>query len=152
MSGRIDVHSHLLPGIDDGCQTLADSLRCAGALVAAGYSQVFCTPHIWPSFPRQSVATIRQWTGELQAELDREGIALKLHAGGEIGLRADLREKLPPERLLTFGLGNRHCLVDIWADALPPFFAPTVQWLQSRGLTVILAHPERMKAVQDQPD
>jgi len=152
MSGRIDVHSHLLPGVDDGCQTLEDSLRCARALVAAGYSHCFCTPHIWPSFPKQSVATITQWVADLQAELDRKGIALRLFPGGEIGLRADLNAKLPPDRLLTFGLANRYCLVDIWADTLPEFFAPTVKWLQGKGLTVILAHPERMKAVQDQPE
>jgi tyrosine-protein phosphatase YwqE len=50
------------------------------------------------------------------------------------------------------GLANRYILTDIWADELPEFFEPTVRWLQAMNLTVILAHPERCRAVQDHPE
>jgi protein-tyrosine phosphatase len=59
---------------------------------------------------------------------------------------------LTDEFLITYGLAERYILADIWAATLPPFFEPTVRWLQSRGYTVILAHPERMRAVQDKPN
>jgi tyrosine-protein phosphatase YwqE len=49
------------------------------------------------------------------------------------------------------GLGGKYILVDMWADRIPDFFEPTVRWLQGMGLTVVLAHPERMRAVQDDP-
>ncbi len=150
MTGRIDVHSHLLPGLDDGCQTLEESLNCARVLVREGYTHSFCTPHIWPSFPQNTIGNIRQHVANLQTSLDEAGIALKLFPGGEINLRADTAATLP-DALVSYAMGRRFVLIDLWADQLPPFVAPAVEWLQSQGVTVILAHPERMRAVQNDP-
>jgi protein-tyrosine phosphatase len=147
-TGRIDVHSHLLPGVDDGCETAEESLACARELVAAGYTHSFCTPHVLPGFDNQTNSTVAQWTGALQMRLAAARIPLTLMPGGEINLWPDLRQSLPADRLATYGGMGRHCLVDLWADRLPEFFEPTVRWLIGKGLTVILAHPERMKAVQ----
>jgi hypothetical protein len=47
MIQRIDVHSHLLPGVDDGCRDVAESVACARLMVDAGYTHSYCTPHIW---------------------------------------------------------------------------------------------------------
>lgn len=149
--GRIDVHSHLLPGIDDGCPTLDESLACAKRLVREGYTHSFCTPHIWPNLPHNTVANIRRRTSELQAALDEAKIPLHLMPGGELNLRPEIVET-PPEQIPTYGMARRYCLFDIWADRLPGFFWPAVQWLQSLGLKVIIAHPERMRAVQENPD
>lgn len=149
--GRIDVHSHLLPGIDDGCESVAESLACAAALVKAGYAHSFCTPHIWPTFPDNTIERIPQWTQALQQQLDAANIPLRLTPGGEINLRAEIME-IPEEQVVTYGMKRKHVLIDLWADRLPPFFKPGIQRLQSMGLTVILAHPERMRLVQDQPE
>ena len=148
--GRIDVHSHLLPGIDDGCSSLEDSLACARLMVEAGYTHVFCTPHIWPNLPDNRPANIVARTLELQGSLDRAGIPLKLLFGGELNLRADLATT-PIDQIPTYGMAGKYCLFDIWVDRLPSFFWPTVEWLQAQNLTVVLAHPERMRAVQEEP-
>ena len=149
MTGRIDVHSHLLPGVDDGCASLEESLKCARRMVAAGYTHSFCTPHYWPNL-KTSVATIARWTMELQAALDVAAIPLLLTPGAEISLRPGL-SRTAPEEIISYGLARRHVLIDLWADELPWFFEPEVKWLQSLGMTVILAHPERMRAVQSEP-
>ena len=60
-TGRIDVHSHLLPNVDDGCSSLAESLECARRMVQAGYTHCFCTPHYWPSLAT-SATNVRKWT------------------------------------------------------------------------------------------
>ena len=117
-----------------------------------GYTHSFCTPHIWPSLPGNSIELITQWTEQLQKELDRAGIPLKLLPGGEVGLRMDLDSTLPATHLATYGMRNKHVLIDLWADRLPEFFEPQVRKLQAKGLTVILAHPERMRAIQDEPE
>lgn len=148
--GRVDVHSHLLPGIDDGCQTVEESLACARVLVEQGYTHSFCTPHIWPNLPENTPANIRRRVGELQAALDAASIALQLLPGGELNLREDTLGTLP-EALVSYDMAGRFVLMDLWAEQIPPFFAPNVRWLQSRGTTVILAHPERMRAVQIDP-
>ena len=151
MTGRIDVHSHLLPGIDDGCKTIEESLACARMMVEAGYTHSFCTPHIWPGYSN-TIKSIPQMVTTLQGELDSAGIPLKLIPGGEINLRPDYMSATPPNEVVTYALNGRYVLFDIWCDKLPEHVAPSVEWLQSLGLTVILAHPERMRAVQDEPE
>jgi protein-tyrosine phosphatase len=148
--GRVDVHSHLLPCVDDGCQSLEDSLACARVLVEQGYTHSFCTPHVWPSLPHNTPGNIRRRVGELQAALDAASVPLRLFPGGELNLREDTPGTLP-ESLVSYDMAGRFVLMDLWAEKIPPFFAPSVRWLQSQGATVILAHPERMRAVQVDP-
>jgi len=147
--GRIDVHSHLLPGVDDGCKTVEESIACARVLVANGYTHAFCTPHIWAKYTGVSRTSVPRWCAALQTELDRAEVPLKLMPGGELNLFAGVN-RFPVEDIVPLGLGN-HMLVDIWAATLPDFFEESIQWLQGLGLSVILAHPERMRAVQDDP-
>ena len=90
-------------------------------------------------------------TGALQTELDNQHIALKLFPGGENNIQPDLIQT-SSDAVVTFGMNRKFVLIDLWADKLPTFFASNVKWLQSLGLTVILAHPERMRAVQDDPE
>ena len=149
-TGRIDVHSHLLPGLDDGCRNVQESIACARLMVEAGYTHSFCTPHIWPTLPKNTVADIPKYTAQLQAALVEAGIPLRLIPGGEINLRADT-PWTQLEALVSFGMARKFALIDLWCDKLPPFFEPGVKWFQAHGIKVILAHPERMEAVQRDP-
>jgi protein-tyrosine phosphatase len=150
-TGRIDVHSHLLPGCDDGCRTLEESIECAKMMVAAGYTHSFCTPHVWPNLPGNSAEKIPQQVAVLQAALNGAGVPLKLIPGGEINLRADT-PFTAVEKLVSFGMLRRFVLIDLWADKLPPFFGPAIKWFRALGIQPVLAHPERMEAVQRQPE
>jgi protein-tyrosine phosphatase len=149
--GRIDVHCHLLPGIDDGCQTPAESIACAAALVAAGYTHSFCTPHIWPSVPHNTVANIPNYVAQLQERFDDANVPLKLLSGGELNLRPGFTDTAPAE-IVSYGMARKYVLIDFWSDRLPENFEPSMRWLQSLGMTVVLAHPERIRAIQDKPD
>ena len=115
-----------------------------------GYSHCFCTPHIWPNLPTNTIANSVRWTDELQQKLDEAQIPLRLMPGGELNLRPELAEESPAD-VVTYGMQRRHVLVDLWADELPSHFERDIRWLQWLGLTVILAHPERMRAVQSEP-
>ena len=149
--GRIDVHAHLLPACDDGCPTVEDSLTCARAFVAQGYSHCFCTPHVWSNLPHNNPPDIARRVRELQVRLDQAGVALTLLPGGEINLTPNYPLTTAAEDVVTYGMRRRHVLIDLWADRLPPHFDPAIRWFQGMGLTVVLAHPERMRAVQDDP-
>jgi protein-tyrosine phosphatase len=148
--GRIDVHSHLLPGIDDGCKTVEESVTCARALVSAGYTHAFCTPHIWPTYKGVSRVSVPRWCKKLQAEFEMADVPLALLPGGEMNIYPGV-ERTPLEEVIPLALG-KYILVDMWAEKVPDFFEPAIRWLQGMGLTIILAHPERMRAVQDRPD
>src|SRR4051812_14404445 len=150
MTRRIDVHAHLLPGIDDGCKTVDESLSCARILVQNGYTHCFCTPHVWPNLPSNNIGQIAALTAVLQGELDAGDIPLKLIPGGEINLRPEVLN-IAADEIVTYAMHRKFILIDMWAEKLPEFFLPSIKWLQSLGLTVILAHPERMRAVQDDP-
>src|SRR6476620_5485780 len=148
-TGRIDVHSHLIPTVDDGCKNLEQSVECARMLVGAGYTHVFCTPHVWPGYPDVKRDNVVRWTGLLQEELDFAKVPLKLLPGGELNINPGVIE-MDEDKVISMGLGGKYILVDIWCDRLPEYFEPTMRWLQERGLTVILAHPERCRAIQDE--
>jgi protein-tyrosine phosphatase len=150
-TGRIDVHSHLLPGVDDGCKTVQESVQCARLMVAAGYTHSFCTPHVWPHLTGNTVRNIPLQTARLQEALDLAGVRLKLVPGGELNLRPDTPETTE-DSVVSYGMRRQYVLVDLWADTLPAFFDRGVRWLQAQGVKVILAHPERMTAVQNQPE
>ncbi len=150
MHGSIDIHNHLLPGVDDGCQSIAESLECANALVEAGFTHAFCTPHIWRSLPGNSPDRIPEMVQQLQQACDDANIRIRLFAGGEINLHANVREQLERGIMTFAGLG-KFALMDLWADRLEPWLDETIRWMQSTGLKLILAHPERMRAIQDDP-
>ena len=150
-TGRIDVHSHLLPTLDDGCRSVEESIACARMMVEAGYTHSFCTPHVWPNLPNNTVLNIPAYTAALQRVLHEAGVALRLIPGGEINLRPDTPETAV-DALVSYGMMRKFVLIDLWCETLPPFFEPAVRWLQERGVKVILAHPERMEAVQKDPD
>ncbi|MDB5297845.1 MAG: hypothetical protein JWO31_3828 [Phycisphaerales bacterium] len=148
--GRIDVHAHLLPDVDDGCKTVEDSIACARRMVEAGYAHLFCTPHVWPSLPHNSADEIPGRVADLQAMLDAVGVPLTLHPGGEMNLRPETVDD-PADAVVSYGMRGKVVLFDLWADRLPDFFRPAVRHLQSGGVTCVLAHPERMRAVQLDP-
>jgi len=150
MTGRIDIHSHLLPGVDDGCPTVEESIACARLLGRMGYTHAFCTPHIWPSFPHNNVNLIPQRTADLQARFDAAGVHMKLLPGGELSLRPEMLA-LPLDQLVTFNMAGHYALMDFWAESLPDSFWPVARQVQSLGVTLIIAHPERIRAIHADP-
>ncbi len=137
----IDLHCHILPGIDDGPEELAGSLEMARRHVAAGVETVVATPHV--SWDHSNTAEqIAQRTAELQRALRAEGIPLTVLPGAEVALTRAI--ELPPEELRALTLGGGPWLLleaPIALDA--PGTDGLVGIVQSRGVRVLLAHPER---------
>src|SRR5437868_12545978 len=118
--GRIDVHSHLLPGIDDGCASLQESIACARRLVNAGYTHSFCTPHVWPNLPENNPIEIPGRVILLQNALIEAQIPLTLIPGGEINLRL-MPDDIPADQVVTFAMQRKFALIDLWADRIPDY-------------------------------
>jgi protein-tyrosine phosphatase len=154
VTGRVDVHTHLLPGVDDGCATVAESIECGRALVAAGYSHAYCTPHVWPNLPENNAREIGGRVAALQGEFDGAGVALKLLPGGEHNLLSawpGLAETARGE-IVTYGLLGRYLLFDFWCDTAEMVrqrIEPAARYLREQGFELILAHPERIEALQN---
>ncbi|MGD1276172.1 MAG: CpsB/CapC family capsule biosynthesis tyrosine phosphatase [Tepidisphaeraceae bacterium] len=153
-SGRIDVHSHILPGVDDGCADVPQALACVAALVENGYTHAFCTPHVWPTLLKNNVTTIRAATADLQRHVDAAQLPLSLLPGGEMNLLDAWPgiSALPDDQIVTYGLAGKHALFDFWADAYADCrmeLEAAIGHLSGRGLKPILAHPERIGAMRD---
>lgn len=147
---RIDVHSHLLPGVDDGCADNAEAIECARRMVAAGYSHICCTPHLIPEMQNWASGNAAK-VARLQSAMDAAGVPVTLIPGGEINIGRmwpAIRE-VDPLEIPTYGNARRFVLLDFWAEALPVGFEDAIRYLQGLNLTVILAHPERVGAFHE---
>ena len=152
--GLIDVHCHLLPGLDDGCRNLRESLECARRLVAAGFTHAFCTPQVGQDLPHNNLENVQRAVTELQAALDAGGIPLVLFPGGDMRLGREALDA-PPDDLLLMNLGEsrggRFILFDAPGADWPDYLDPTVMRLTQLGITPIMAHPERSEFFYDDP-
>lgn len=148
----IDLHSHILPGLDDGAATLDDALGIAEAAVADGIRVVAATPHVRAADYPTSAEQMERQLDALQRELREAAVPLKLLPGGEIAL--DRLPELGDEELRRFGLaGNpRYLLLEAPYFGWPLGIEDTLFQLRLRGFTTVLAHPERNGEVQASPE
>ncbi|WP_332748250.1 tyrosine-protein phosphatase [Hydrogenophaga sp.] len=143
----IDLHCHILPGIDDGAKTMDESLQMARIAVADGIHTLACTPHIYPGMYMNDGPGIAHACARLQAELDRHGIALKLVVGADVHLVPGLIEGLKNGRVPTLH-GSRYFLLEPSHTMPPPHLEASVFNLIVAGYTPIITHPERLTWVE----
>jgi protein-tyrosine phosphatase len=145
----IDLHSHVLPGIDDGPETIEGALALARAAVAAGTRTIVATPHVSWRYPN-TAEVILPLAQQLRERLAAEGLDLELRSGAEIAMTRI--GEVPPEELPRLSLGGGPWLL------IEPPFAPvasgiekTLKELQRRGHRILLAHPERCPTFHRDP-
>lgn len=143
-SGRIDLHSHILPGIDDGCPTWSDSLKCVRELKARGFIGTICTPHIiQDQFPDNVPERISGWVADLRERLHEAGIEYQLWEGGEVRIAPGILQWFDRIGIPTLG-PSKFVLTDWWERAWPDYGYRLFEDLIDAGYQPILAHPERM--------
>jgi protein-tyrosine phosphatase len=143
----IDLHCHILPGLDDGAADLSVSLEMARASVADGVTVLACTPHILPGLYHNSGPQIRQATLELQEALDNEGIPLRLVTGADVHIVPDFAAGLRSGRLLSLA-DTRYALVEPPHHVAPPRLEEFFFSLLAAGYVPILTHPERLSWIE----
>jgi protein-tyrosine phosphatase len=142
----IDLHCHILPGIDDGAADLSVSLAMAKASVEQGVTVIACTPHILPGLYHNSGPAIREATQQLQAILDQKGIPLRLATGADVHMAPDFIAGLRSGRLLSIA-DSRYVLVEPPHHSVPPQLEDFFFNLVVAGYVPILTHPERLSWV-----
>jgi protein-tyrosine phosphatase len=147
----IDLHSHILRGIDDGARSLEDSLEIARAAVADGIRAIAGTPHVRDDYPTDA-GVMEHRVAELRGELEQAQIPLDVRPGGEIA--TEWLGRLPVTELRRFGLGGnpRYLLVEMPYHGWPLGLDGQLFSLRAHGITPVLAHPERNAEVQARPE
>lgn len=145
----IDLHCHLLPGIDDGPDTLAEALELARMAVADGITEARVTPHIHIGRWDNELATIDKAVAVHRIELERAGIPLKLGFAAEVRLDYELIPLIESGRIPFLGEldGYRVMLLEMPHSHIPVGADKFVSWLIGRGIRPMIAHPERNKDI-----
>jgi protein-tyrosine phosphatase len=148
---RADMHSHLVPGIDDGAATIEASLDLVRGFVALGYQKLVTTPHILWELYQNTPETIGAGLKILQKAIAAEGLPIEVEAAAEYFVDDHFAEEVAsPLPLLSFG--NRLVLVEASSMAFHRDFKQVLFDLQLRDYTPVIAHPERYISLKKNPD
>lgn len=151
----IDIHCHLLPGIDDGPPDLETALQLARALVADGVKHVVCTPHVFPGRFENRRSNIVDECMAFRQRLREANITLSLSCAGEVRLTPEVLELLERDELPFLGEqpdGYRTMLLEMPDGQVPVGAHRFVERLLDQRIRPVIVHPERNRAVIDDPD
>ena len=146
----IDLHSHILPGLDDGSRTVEDARALARRAAEDGVTAIAATPHVRSDYPTEP-DEMEQGVLRLREDFVEQGIHVDVLHGGEIDLGS--LGSLDDDDLRRFSLARsaRYLLLEFPYSGWPSGLEETVNGLRLRGFTAMLAHPERNRAVQADP-
>ncbi len=145
----IDLHCHILPGIDDGSKDDATSLEMARIAVADGIRTLACTPHIYPGLYENDANGIRARVATLQRKLDDAGIELRLTSGADAHLTPELLGRIRDKTAPTLH-GGRYFLLEPSHHVAPPRFEESVFNFAMAGYVPLITHPERLSWIEAQ--
>ena len=147
----IDLHSHILPGLDDGAQTIEDARDLALTAAEDGVTAIAATPHVRADYPT-TADEMEAGVEELRRDFTAHGIEIEVLHGGELDL--DRLSTLEPDELrrFTFAQNGRYALVEFPYSGWPLSVDAALWSLRGIGVVPVFAHPERNRAVQERPE
>jgi len=144
----LDLHSHLIPGIDDGVETVEESLAVLRKLQQMGFSTVITTPHVLSDFYPNNSKTILEGAEKVQRAIEAAGLDIQFASAAEYFMNEQFEELLQTKDLLT--MGDDGVLVEMSFFSKPPKLHDYLFQLQTAGFQPILAHPERYQYLDEE--
>ncbi len=147
----IDIHCHILSGVDDGPETLDQSIAMCRRAAGEGIRTIVATPHFIPGRSESTPTVLLEKTAELKNALNQEAIPLTILTGADVSVTPELRSWLETESCLTIN-NKRYFLAELPHMTVPPGWDRFLLSLLSSGKVPILTHPERNPWFIDHPD
>lgn len=147
---KTDLHSHLIPGIDDGSKSMEESLALLQRFAEMGYQKVITTPHVMSDFYKNTPEIILGGLEKVRAAIAEKGLNIAIEAAAEYYLDFHFEELIKQKNLLTFG--NNHVLFELSFTNEPPRIKDAIFSMITEGYKPILAHIERYPYFFDQWD
>lgn len=148
----LDLHCHILPGIDDGARSWEDSLLIAQKAVDEGITHLLATPHHLNGKYVNKKASVIQLTNQLQERLDQAGIPLQVFPSQEVRVSGEILAGLGADEILGIDEDNRYLIVEFPTREIPHFVEQLFFNLQQRGVTPVIVHPERNQTIIENPN
>ncbi len=150
MENMIDMHCHLLWNVDDGPETIEQTMKMIEQAVKEGITTLIATPH--SNHPQYDVnyRTVTNQIGMLQNELINQSIPLTLYSGHEVRLSEKIISLYQTKQIHTLA-NSQYLLIELPADTVPSYTKHIIHALLLEGITPIIAHPERNKAIANKP-
>ncbi|MCS6824404.1 MAG: capsular biosynthesis protein [Cytophagaceae bacterium] len=144
----VDVHSHLLPGIDDGAANIQESITLVKNFIHLGYKKLIMTPHIIEDYYKNTPEIIHAKLAELQSEIKKHDLDISLEAAAEYYLDEFFVKKIHRSEPLLF-FGNKYLLFETSFMNPSSYFSEAVFSMKAAGYNPVLAHPERYVYLYD---
>ncbi|MEB2629668.1 CpsB/CapC family capsule biosynthesis tyrosine phosphatase [Peribacillus frigoritolerans] len=141
----IDIHCHILPGVDDGSADMKESMNMARKAVEAGISHLYATPHHLNEKYVNVKNDIINRAVRLNESLQQANIPLIIHPGQEVRIHRDIFISLEKEEILTLDDNGRYLLLELPSGSVPTYTQEVIYELLLKGITPIIVHPERNK-------
>jgi len=138
---KTDIHSHFIPGIDDGSPDMETTIFLIKEMQGLGFKKVITTPHVMSDFYKNSSDIILKGLTDIRSELKVQNINMEIEAAAEYYIDYDFEQKIGKEKFLTFG--DNYILVELSFMEAPKNLFDIIFKLQLEGYKVVLAHPER---------
>jgi protein-tyrosine phosphatase len=148
----IDLHCHILPGIDDGARSLEESLSMARTAVKDGLHTIVATPHTLNGIYLNPAKRVTSLVAALQKILTENHIELRLFAGSEVHLCPQMVKRIKSGEAATINNGRKYILLELPVQTIPKGLKNEIFSLKLSGITPIIAHPERNTIIQHDPD
>ena len=148
----IDLHCHLLPGVDDGSKDMDSSLKLAKSAVKDGITHALLTPHHMNGVYVNHKKDIIHATKIFQNELLKHHIPLVVFPGQEIRINGDLLQSLDDDDILFADEGGQYLMLEFPDDDIPNYTSNMIYELMQRGIIPVIVHPERNTKIMKQPD
>jgi len=144
---KVDLHSHFIPGIDDGAQSMEESLSLLRGMEALGYEKVITTPHIMVDVYRNTPKIIKEGLLSLREAAKAEGIQVEIEAAAEYYLDEGFYDHLHSDEVMS--INNKYLLFETSYASKPLQLEEMIFEIAAAGYVPLMAHPERYRYVSD---
>ena len=148
----LDIHSHILWGLDDGAQDIETSLELARMAAENGTTSIFGTPHVLASSQHITWKIITDKTAQLNEEIKKQGINLTVYPGAELEMNWDMLDLIKDDRADYCLAGSEYILVELPFQTIPLYADDFIFQMQLRGKQPIIAHPARHEKLMHHPE
>lgn len=148
----IDLHCHILPGVDDGAQDMAEAIAMAENAVEEGITHIVATPHHKCYGWENEKEKIIRLVAKVQAEINQKNIPITILPGQEVRIYGEIIEDIEAGKIQFIDEENQYLLIEFPPSEIPTYTEQLFYQLQHKGVIPIIVHPERNRSIQKDPN